>query len=171
MPKTIRRIVCALVLMAAGAALQAAHAQTRQPTFDGTFRHIGFVVRDVEQAAKDYARLLGSDASPIHTVDRMVWPDDFQGDRKTAIKTTELRGHALEVHLLQPIGGASPWQDHLKQYGESLQHISFGVRDLKGAVTLLQGMGGRVTNGGADSFYAYLEFPQLPFTIELEKVQ
>src|SRR5688572_10613794 len=106
----LKQILGACVLVCAGAGLHALYAQTSPATL--TFRHIGFVVRDVDQAQKEYARLLGMAASPVHTADRMVYPADFTGDRKTAIRTTELRGHGLEVHLLQPIGGASPWQDH-----------------------------------------------------------
>jgi len=42
---------------------------------------------------------------------------------------------------------------------------------LAGTVAALQKLGGRLTAGAADSFFAYLEFPNLPFTIELEKVK
>jgi methylmalonyl-CoA/ethylmalonyl-CoA epimerase len=167
----LTRLVAATTLVLTGAALHALYAQATAPALDLSFRHIGFVVHDAERAHKDFTRILGATSSPLHTVKGMVWPAAFTGDRNTAIKTTEMRGHGLEIHLLQPIGGASPWRDHLEQHGDSLQHISFGVRDLQGTVRLLQQLGGRVTTGGADTFYAYMKFDSLPFTIELEKIQ
>lgn len=168
----ITRAVIALALIGLGATLESLRAQSQaQPTINGPFRHIGFVVRDVDRAAAQFAGVFGATYSPLHTVDKMVFPADFKGDRKTAIRTTEVRTNGFEFHLLQPIGGASSWHDHLEKYGDgSLHHISFGVVDLAGTVAALQKLGGTVTVGGADSFFAYLQMPQVPFTIELEKV-
>lgn len=87
------------------------------------------------------------------------------------MRTTEIRTNGVEIHLLEPTGGKSPWRDGLERHGDgSVQHLSFGVKDLAGTVKALQKLGGRLTTGSGDSFFAYLEFPNLPFTVELEKV-
>ena len=49
--------------------------------------------------------------------------------------------------------------------------MSFGVKDIAGTVAALQKLGGHLTTGGGDTFFAYVELPGLPFTIELERVQ
>jgi hypothetical protein len=173
--KRIGRAITAIALIGwgvvLGATLTSLRAQTAAPTIKGSFRHIGFVVTDVDASAAKFAGVFGAAYTPVHSIDKLVFPPDFKGDRRTAIRTTEVRTNGLEFHLLQPIGGASSWQDHLGKYGNgSLHHISFGVTDLAGTVAALKKVGGTVTVGGADSFFAYLEFPQVPFAIELEKV-
>jgi hypothetical protein len=168
------RAAYALALITFGAWLQSIRAQAPPqtvPTINGTFRHLGFVVRDINEAAPRFSRVFNATYPPIHGAGGIVFPPDFTGDRNTSIRTTEIRTNGVEMHLLQPIGGASSWRDHLEKHGDgSLQHISFGVVDLAGTVEALRKLGGKVTTGGGDSFFAYLEFPQLPFTIELEKV-
>ncbi len=168
------QLAVALALVATGAGLQSlrTHAQTtKPPTINGPFRHLGFVVRDIDEAAARFARVYGATYPPVHTAGGIVYPDDFKGDRNTVIRTTEVRTNGFEFHLLQPIGGASSWRDHLEKYGDSsLQHISFGVADLAGTVKALELLGGKVTTGRADSFFAYVSLPQVPFSIELEKI-
>jgi len=140
-------------------------------TLDGYFRHIGIVVRDVDQASKDFATIFGTIPTPIHTAGQPALPKDYRGDPNAFVRTTELRTNNVEIHLLEPQGGASPWRNGLDKHGDrSVQHISFGVTDLRRAISSLEKVGGHVTSGGSDSIYAYIEFPQLPFTIELEKV-
>lgn len=164
------RVVMAIALMGIGAALQSVPAQGR-PSFDGRFRHLGFVVRDVEQSAQRFARTFGATPTPIHTLDGVAFPKNAAGRTSTTIKTTEIRTHALEMHLLEPVGGSSPWMDHLQAHGDgSLEHLSFGVTDLAAAVRSLEALGGTVIVGASDSFFAYVAFPGLPFAIELEKV-
>ena len=167
------RIIGALALVALGAWLQDLRAQ-RAGTIDGYFRHIGFVVKDVDTSAKEFARVLGAEYNPIHGTDPgvIVWPKDSSSDRKSGVRTTELKSNGLEIHLLEPTGGASPWRKTLEARGDgALQHISFGVKNLAGTVAALQKLGGRVVVGAGDSFFAYVEFPNLPFIVELEKVQ
>jgi hypothetical protein len=169
----LRRAVVALALVATGAGLESlrTRAQTTSPTINGSFRHLGFVVRDIDQAAGRFAGVFGASYNPVHEAGGLVYPDDFTGDRKTVIRTTEVRTNGFEFHLLQPIGGASSWHDHLEKYGDgSLQHISFGVVDLAGTVKALEKLGGKVTTGRGDSFFAYVALPQVPFSIELEKI-
>ena len=170
MIRYLLRILGALTLVAIGAGLQSLRAQG-EGSFDGQFRHIGIVVRDVEASAKTFARVFGVTPTPIHTASQPALPSDYRGDPKAFVRTTELRTNNIEIHLLEPMGGGSPWREGLDKHGDgSLQHVSFGVVDLAGTITALERLGGHVTSGSPDSIYAYIEFPQLPFTVELEKV-
>lgn len=171
----IARLVGGVLLVALGAGLESLRAQrtpSSAPTFDGAFRHIGFVVKDVDASARHFAQAFGATYSPIHAVvPPGPVPAGYPGDPKAGVRTTEIRTNGVEIHLLEPTGGKSPWRDGLERHGDgSVQHISFGVKDLAGTVAALQKLGGRLTTGSGSSFFAYLEFPNLPFTIELEKV-
>ena len=165
------RLAAALVLVGLGAGLESLCAQRTQ-TFDGTFRHVGFVVTDVDASARRFADAFGAAYTPVHSVvPPTPVPAGYPGDPKAGVRTTEIRTNGVEIHLLEPTGGRSPWRDGLERHGDgSLQHISFGVKDLDRAVAALQALGGRLTTGGPGTFFAYLEMPNLPFTIELEKV-
>ena len=128
-------------------------------------------MKDVDKAVKAYSAIFGATAPPIHTAGQLQLPKDYQGDPKAFVKTTELRTNSVEIHLLEPVGGISPWRDGLDKYGDgSLQHISFGVTDLPGTIEALRKVGGTLVSGGPTSIYAYMRFQQLPFIIELEKV-
>jgi hypothetical protein len=111
--------------------------------------------------------------TPIHSITAPPPPKGYPGDPQAGVRTTEIRtANNLEIHLLEPTGGKSPWRDGLERHGDgSMQHVSFGVTDLAAAVAALEKLGGRLTAGAGDSFFAYVELPQLPFTIELEKVE
>ncbi|MGE0394850.1 MAG: VOC family protein [Vicinamibacterales bacterium] len=167
----IARLLGGVLLVALGAGLESLRAQ-RASTFDGTFRHIGFVVKDVDASARHFAQAFGATYSPIHAVVAPgPVPRGYDGDPKAGVRTTEIRTNGVEIHLLEPTGGKSPWRDGLERHGDgSVQHLSFGVKDLAGSVTALQKLGGQLTAGAGDGFFAYLEFPNLPFTVELEKV-
>lgn len=168
----ILRTAGALALVALGAGLQSLRAQGTG-TFDGYFRHIGIVVKDVDASAKQFGKAFGVTYAPIHVAAPGAPPKEYPGDPKAGVLTTEIKtANNVEIHLLQPTGGKSPWRDGLERHGDgSVQHISFGVKDLAGAVASLQKLGGHLTAGAPDSFFAYVEMPQLPFTIELEKVK
>ncbi len=171
MARWLPRAVGALMLVALGAWLQSLRAQPTG-TFTGHFRHVGIVVNDVDASARVFARAFGVAHTPVHSIVAPPSPKGYPGDPKAGVRTTEIRtANNLEIHLLQPTGGKSPWRDGLERFGDgSVQHISFGVTDLAAAVGALEKLGGRLTAGAADSFFAYVELPQLPFTIEFEKV-
>ncbi len=171
MRRWVPRAACALMLVALGAWLQSLRAQPAG-TFTGHFRHIGIVVKDLDASAQAFGQAFGVSYPPVHAATPGPPPKGNPGDPKAGVITTEIRtAHNLEIHLLQPTGGKSPWRDGLERFGDgSVQHISFGVTDLAAAVGALEKLGGRLTAGAPDSFFAYVELPQLPFTIELEKV-
>ena len=161
---------CAVALIVLGAWLQSLRAQT-SGTFDGHFRHIGFVVEDADGAAAKFGEAFGVTPPAVRRIDEIPMPRAARGDSQLFVRTTEIRTNGVELHVLEPGGGSSPWRDHLERVGDStVQHISFGVTDLPRAVAALERLGGTVTAGAADSFFAYVDMPQLPFAIELERV-
>ena len=169
--KWLGRACCAVALIVLGAWLQSLRAQT-SGTFGGHFRHIGFVVADADDAAARFGEAFGVTPPAVRRVDRIPMPLTPGNDAQLFVRTTEIRTNGVELHVLEPGGGSSSWRDHLEQVGDgTVQHISFGVTDLRRAVTALEALGDTVTAGAADSFFAYVDMPQLPFTIELERVE
>lgn len=158
----------ALVWLIAGS-FQAPQAQVLE-RFNGAFKHVAFVVRDVQQSAKVYADVFGVDVPQIRNINGIVYPSGYRGDRKAGIKLANLMLNGLQLDLLEPVGGSSPWRDFLDEHGEGLHHISFGVTGLRNQVAVLERKGGRLTLGEPGvSGYAYVDMkPFLPFTLELE---
>ncbi len=148
-------------------------AAPRGPFADARVEHAGIVVADVDRAARAYAELFGID--PVAPADfrGIAYPPDFRGDREAHPRYAMLRLTGASLELLQPVGGASPWREHLEQYGDSLHHICFGVRDVAVAAAHLQSLGGQLElGGGPDSTYAYVNFREpLGFTIELSRLR
>ncbi len=134
-----------------------------------SFTHIGVIVRDVEKSAKAYADVWGVEMPPIAGNRPIPFPPSYQGNRNARVKNAMIRLDNIAIELLEPLGGPSPWFDHLQKYGESLHHIAFGVDSLSGSISALQGKGGEWVMGGVDGApFAYVDMkPQLGFTIEL----
>jgi catechol 2,3-dioxygenase-like lactoylglutathione lyase family enzyme len=79
--------------------------------------------------------------------------------------------NGLSIELLQPVGGPSPWRDHLDTYGEGLHHFGFsGVSNLAETTAFLVSKGGKQVVGGAGFDSAYVDLRNsLGFTIELSR--
>lgn len=156
--------------------LTALQAQPANP-FEGSYvRHVGVIVRDVDQAAKTYAEVFGVQPSAPRGLAGQIdfaAVKDFSGDRQAGPRVSQvpLAGN-MTIELLSPLGGASPWRAHLDQYGEGLHHINIAVKDVPAAIAHLQALGGRLELGGSPGVtYAYVNMRnQLGFTFELSQM-
>ena len=166
----LMRTTLVVMLVALGMLLEHVRAQGNGPLADAQFNHLGFVVRDVDESIKAWNAALQADHTPVHEVANLPWPASSPYNRKTVVRTTEIPLPGAEFHLLQPIGGANNWREHLEKYGEGcLEHVSFRTKDVKGTADALVKMGGTLILGENDSM-AYIQMPQLPFKIELNRM-
>jgi methylmalonyl-CoA/ethylmalonyl-CoA epimerase len=133
--------------------------------------HVGVIVKDVEKAAKAYADVLGIPASPVKEQTGVVFPADYRGDRKAHTKTVTFQLNGVGLELMQPVGGASPWRDHLDKYGEGLHHIAIaGVKNVADAAAFAASKGGKQVVGGPGYKTAFVDLkPVLGFTLELSE--
>jgi hypothetical protein len=84
------------------------------------------------------------------------------------VRTSEIKLNGFEVHLMQAMGGASPWRDHREKYGEgSLEHVAFAVKDVPAVASALMAKGGKLLVGKPDAGFCYIQMPDLPFIIEM----
>ena len=118
-----------------------------------------------------YADLLGLPVRDPREATGVPFPESYQGDRSAHPKVTSIRLNNISIELLEPIGGPSPWRDHLDQFGEGLHHIAFGVPDLQAAVACLEEKGGKHVLGAPDYPAAHVNMkPLLGFTAEVGQV-
>jgi methylmalonyl-CoA/ethylmalonyl-CoA epimerase len=166
----MRRIVATLALAASSVAPPQAQAPGALTFADNAIRHVGVIVRDVDQAAKDYADLFGLPVPRTREVPDVSFPADFTGDRAAHPKVALIQLANISIESLQPIGGASPWRNHLERFSEGLHHIAFGVPDVGKAVAHLERFGGTHVMGTAGYPEAYVDMKAiLGFTFELNQ--
>lgn len=165
----MKRTIVAAALAALGLLLTAGGPRAQAPAFGiHPVRHVGVIVPDVDKAAREYADVLGIPVPQTREFTGVPFPDDYTGDRNAHPKVTTIQLANMSIELLQPIGGKSPWRDHLDQFGPGLHHIAFGVPDVAQAVAQLQAAGGKYVLGKAGFQAAYVDLkPILGFTAEL----
>ena len=170
MQRIIVAFTGAIALAASSVAPSHAQAPAASKFADNAIRHVGVIVRDVDQAARDYADLFGLPVPRTREVPDVPFPADFTGDRAAHPKVALIQLANISIELLEPIGGASPWRNHLEQFGEGLHHIAFGVPDVGKAVAHLERFGGTHVLGTAGYPAAYVDMKALlGFTFELNQ--
>jgi len=97
---------------------------------------ICIVVRDIEKARSEWAKLLGVKENPIsETEGYEATHATFNGKPTRArAKLTFFPFENIVLELIEPVGGPSTWQQFLDEKGEGLHHIAFQVEDLDGTL-------------------------------------
>jgi methylmalonyl-CoA/ethylmalonyl-CoA epimerase len=97
---------------------------------------VGIVVKDIEKARADWAKLLGVKENPIsETEDWEATHASFKGKpSKARAKLTFFQLENIVLELIEPIGKPSTWQEFLDKTGGGLHHIAFNVEDLDGTL-------------------------------------
>tara|TARA_B100001123_G_scaffold358467_1_gene413291 strand:- start:1425 stop:2450 length:1026 start_codon:yes stop_codon:yes gene_type:complete len=118
--------------------------------FDVPIDHVAVVVHDIEKSSEAYADILQLPVPEINEhPDGIEFASDYTGNRDATVKTATFPLNGVTMELVQPVGGPSPWSDHLDQYGESLHHIGLNdVKDVAGSAALAVSMGGKLVVGG-----------------------
>jgi methylmalonyl-CoA/ethylmalonyl-CoA epimerase len=92
---------------------------------------VGFVVKDVQASARQWAELLGVEMPEIIVTGPVEEANTkFHGESSPAraqIAFFHFGDVALE--LIEPIDGPSTWRDFLETKGEGVHHIAFHVGD------------------------------------------
>ncbi|SHF01360.1 Glyoxalase/Bleomycin resistance protein/Dioxygenase superfamily protein [Seinonella peptonophila] len=107
---------------------------------------LGFVVNNLDQAAGEYAKLLGVDKPSVVTDDRF--------------KSMIFHTPTVDIELIEPDQTGNIWRKHLKSKGEGVYHLAFEVDNLKKSIDLLQKMGYPMIQTGvtkSGTKYAYMD--------------
>lgn len=124
---------------------------------------VAIVCRDIEATGKRWAALLGVDPPKIFTTDPgSTCEMTYRGQPSDArCKLAFFKTGACQLELIQPLGPESSWQQALDQNGESIHHIAFQVKNLKGSLETCKELGLNVLHrgrfGGKDGSYVYLD--------------
>lgn len=99
---------------------------------------IAFVVENIEDACRNFSRLLGTEAGPItdagdYCVIRTVLDGAPAPDTNCRMAFLQA-GNGVTIELIQPNGAPSVWQEHLEQKGPGFHHIAFCVDDMDAAI-------------------------------------
>ena len=133
---------------------------------------IAIVVPDIEAARQRYAKLFGLPVPNIIVTQpgsevQMTYrgaPSDAQA------KLAFFNLGQVQLELIEPMGGASTWQEGLDHKGEGDHHIAFWVEDMQKNVDFLKSEGIPMVQRGdmGEGQYAYFDAEgSLGLTIEL----
>jgi hypothetical protein len=152
-----------------GMAIEHARAQSKLTLADARFEHIGISVASVDKVVEQYATQLQAPYNPVHEI-KGSWPKGpgTNYDSSAYVRTTELKLAGMEIHLMQAMGGPSPWKEHFQKRGEgAIEHIAFASKDVKGVADQLLARGGKLLIGDPAKGFCYIQMPDLPFIVEL----
>ena len=106
-----------------------------------SFRHVGYIVRDLKQSIADFQRLFDLQDEDI----RITPPFDLPADTRFAF----FHADSLDFELIEPI--SDKFKDILFNSGIGINHICFTVDDIESAVDEMTRKGirpGHVTPNG-----------------------
>ena len=142
---------------------------------NNTVTQIGFVVKDIEKTASEYAKLFGLPVPPITWTDPLEKAQtQYRGAPSEArARLAFFQVGQLSIELIEPDGQPSTWQECLDKKGEGVHHIAFNVQGMKENIARLQGEGlecvqtGEYTGGR----YAYLDAADNKFKVVMELLE
>jgi catechol 2,3-dioxygenase-like lactoylglutathione lyase family enzyme len=137
-----------------------------------TLAQVAIVVHNIEEAAKRYADILGLPVpEPIVTAPGLEVNQTYRGAPSDArAKLAFFSVGQVQIELIEPLGGASTWQEGLDRKGESVHHIAFWVEGMQKSVDFLKSRGIPMVQRGdmGEGQYAYFDAEaQLGVTLEL----
>jgi catechol 2,3-dioxygenase-like lactoylglutathione lyase family enzyme len=122
---------------------------------------IGLVVENIEEAAENYADILGMEVPDIITTDPLEKANTrFHGSPTEArAKLAFFRMDNITIELIEPVGGPSTWREFLEQNGPGVHHIAFNVDDMRRTVQFLEQKGATMVQRGdfTGGSYAYVD--------------
>lgn len=134
---------------------------------------IGILVNDIEQAAQDYADLLGVEKPEIViTATEDIAKTVYKGN-PTPARTKQAFFHVgpnIDIELLEPDHEPSTWRHDLDTYGEGIHHIAFNINGMRKVVEAFERNGMKEIQKGewVGGRYSYIDAKEtLKLTLEL----
>ena len=133
---------------------------------------VGLIVKDVEKSAQAYADLFGVDVPRWFLTDSEdIAHTRYHGEPTQAqAKLAFFQLGAVQLELIEPVGGPSTWQAFLDTHGEGMHHIAFQIEGMDEQVAILEKKGMPLVQLGdyTGGCYAYVDgSKQLATIIEL----
>ena len=129
--------------------------------------HIGLANIDADASRAKYIEVFGMEDAPevrrFPPEGKFPFPPGHQWNPEAYVRTVMIPQAGIGLEMIQSVGSPSPWTHHIDmQKGTSLMHIAVGMGEIPRDEWLRIGQekGGKWTNGGADSFFAYLDWTE-----------
>jgi catechol 2,3-dioxygenase-like lactoylglutathione lyase family enzyme len=121
----------------------------KKPVFTDVLQ-IGIVVRDLDAAMKRYWEEFGLGPWAVNTLEPSNTSDMIiRGEPQAfALRAATTQIGSLQWELIQPLDDDSIYAEFLREQGEGLHHVGFGVEDYDEAMTFFLGRGMEVFLGG-----------------------
>lgn len=145
-----RTVVLILALVGAVATIQELRGQAAAPLAAGNFLHVGIAVKDIAAASQMFADVYGVTPPAPRVFDNVKAlrpPAVAAGEQAAKAKLVQFTVGHVRVEPIEPTEGATPWQEHLDKYGQSVHRLSFGVPDIEQALGALEAKGGAMGHG------------------------
>ena len=123
---------------------------------------IGFVVHDIEAAAKRFAEFLGLEKPAVIVTGAY---EEAQTEYRGAPTKARAKlafftvGTSLQLELIEPDQEPSTWREYLDEHGEGIHHIAFEIRGMRGKIETMSANGMPLLQKGEykGGRYAYLD--------------
>ena len=128
--------------------------------------HVGFANIDATASIKKLVEVFGmavAEPRRYPASGPFEYPPDMPWNRDSAVMTAMLRQGAIGLEVIQGVGEPTPWSHQIKmQKGVSLMHLAVGRGNIPRPDWLRIGQekGGKWTNGGVNSAFAYLDWSE-----------
>jgi methylmalonyl-CoA/ethylmalonyl-CoA epimerase len=139
-----------------------------------TLAQVAIVVHNIEEATQRYADIFGLPVPDIIVTQpgrevNMTYrgePSDAQA------KLAFFNLGQVQLELIEPMGGASTWQEALDRNGESVHHLAFWVEGMQRSVDFLKSKGIPMVQRGdmGEGQYAYFD-AEGPLGVTLELLE
>ena len=126
--------------------------------------HVGLANTDADASREKYVEVFGMEAPEVRRYPpegKFPFPPGHSWDTEAYVRTAMLSQAGIGIEMIESVGSPTPWTRHIDtQNGTSIMHIAVGRGNIPRDEWLRIGQekGGKWTNGGADSFFAYLDW-------------
>ena len=122
-------------------------------------RHIGLIVRDIDKAIAHFQSL---GIGPFEPLKVIITRREVQGKPVTIdsvkVKVRTAQMGDMQLELIEPDEGKSPWREFLETRGDGIEHLGFFVDDIDRETARMEEKGFKILrrgwfqNGGGNSF-------------------
>ena len=123
----------------------------------GSIEQVAYIVEDMDRAIPRYEALFG----PFTVSEQKLDGCTVRGtSTDLEMKMAVNHSSPVEIELIQPVKGESPWSEHLDRHGEGLHHVRFRVTGIDAKLEELGGRGFETLmykRFSPDTAFAYVE--------------
>jgi methylmalonyl-CoA/ethylmalonyl-CoA epimerase len=126
----------------------------------GPIEQVAYIVEDMDRALPRYEALFGRFTVSEQTLDGCTYRG---ASADLGLKMAVNNDSPVEIELIQPTKGESPWTEHLTSHGEGLHHVRFRIAGIDEKLAELDARGFETLlykRFGPAIAFAYLQTPE-----------